>query len=301
VRHRSVVIFGGTGFVGHQLVGRLTRAGVAVTLPTRFPERHGDMKLYPGVRLMRLSSLDEEALRAVLAGHDAVINLVGILNERKHNGEGFHRAHVDLTTRILMAARHVGIGRYLHMSALKADATGGSSFYLRSKGEAEDYAHEFGRQHGIAVTSFRPSVIFGPGDSFLNRFAGLIRLTPGVFPLACAEARFAPVYVGDVADAFVGSLDDPHAIGHRVDLCGPQDYSLGELVRYTSEVIGHPRKVIGLPDWMARLQARLLEFVPGKPFSRDNYASLQTPSVCDPGCPRQSTALETVAPTYLRR
>ncbi|MFP4154148.1 MAG: complex I NDUFA9 subunit family protein [Halothiobacillaceae bacterium] len=300
MRHRSIVIFGGTGFVGRHLVGRLTRDGIRVTLPTRFVERHADMRLYPGARLLRLESYADEAMARLVEGHDAVINLVGILNERGHDGQGFRRAHVDMTATILTAVERTGVARYLHMSALKAHATAGTSHYLRTKGEAEDLAHEFGRQHGIAVTSFRPSVIFGPGDSFLNRFAGLVKLVPGVFPLACADARFSPVFVGDVVDRYFDSLDDVATYGARLDLCGPRDYRLDELVRYTAETIGRPRRVIGLPDWAARLQARLLELAPGKPFSRDNYGSLQTPSVCDPGCPRQPTTLEAVAPRYLR-
>ena len=300
MRHRSVVVFGGSGFVGHHLVGRLSRMGVAVTVPTRFPYRHLDLKLFPGAKVVPLTSLAEGALVELIQGHDAVINLIGILNERRHNGEGFRRAHVDMTTRILAATKQAGIRRYLHMSALKADAVSGTSYYLRSKGEAEDYAHQFGQQNGIAVTSFRPSVIFGPGDRFLNRFARLVKFTPGVFPLACASAMFAPVYVGDVAKAFAEVLDDPDSHGRRIDLCGPRDYSLGELVAITAEIIGRPRKVVGLPDWMARLQARVLEWIPGKPFTRDNYGSLQTPSICDPDCPRQPTALEAIAPRYLR-
>jgi len=142
-------------------------------------------------------------------------------------------------------------------------------------------------------------VIFGPGDSFLNRFAGLARLMPGVFPLACASARFSPVYVGDVVSRFVASIDDPATFGERYDLCGPHDYSLGELVSVAASTSGHPRWVVGLPMWLSRLQARVMEWLPGKPFSRDNLASLQRPNTCDPDCRREPTRLEDVAPTYL--
>src|SRR5690606_5559221 len=199
------------------------------------------------------------------------------------------------------AAHQAGIARYLHMSALGADAVNGSSFYLRSKGAAESWAHAFGSSHGIAVTSFRPSVIFGPGDSFLSRFAALARLMPGVFPLACAQARFAPVYVGDVCDQFLGALRDPGKAGQRLDLCGPRDYVLRDLVAYAARASGHPPRALPLPGWVARLQARALEFAPGKPFTRDNYASLQTASVCASGCPRQPTRLEDIAPDYVGR
>jgi uncharacterized protein YbjT (DUF2867 family) len=305
----EVVILGGTGFVGRELTSLLSRQGVPVIIPTRHAARHRDMTLMRGIRLIggtaaaadMANDRREGHWHEVLSERTVLINLVGILNERRHNGAGFEEAHVHTTQTALKAAAEAGVKRYLHMSALGADAVNGRSFYLRSKGVAEDWAHEFGAQHGIAVTSFRPSVIFGPQDSFLNRFARLARLMPGLFPLACADARFAPVYVGDVAAQFVAAIGNPLSAGARIDLCGPAEYRLRELVAYAAQVSGHPRLVIGLPDWAARLQARVLEMVPGQPFTRDNYDSLQTPSVCAEGCALQPTRLERIAPGYLAR
>lgn len=304
----AVLILGGTGFVGKALVRTLTEAGYAVTVLSRHAGGHGELASQPFVRVLdlpfnpELHDADASSLLAtLLQGHVALVNLVGILNEPRHTGEVFEQVHVGFTKTALTAAHQAGIARYLHMSALGADAVNGSSFYLRSKGAAESWAHEFGASHGIAVTSFRPSVIFGPGDSFLNRFAAVAHLMPGVFPLACAEARFAPVYVGDVCDQFLGALRDPGKAGQRVDLCGPRDYLLRDLVAYAARVSGRPRRVLPLPDWVARLQAWALEFAPGKPFTRDNYGSLQTPSICAAGCPRQPTRLEDIAPAYVGR
>ncbi len=304
----DVLILGGTGFVGKVLVRTLTEAGYAVTVLSRHASLHGYLASQPFVRVLSLpidpdvhDAGSSSLLAKLLQGHVALINLVGILNEPRHTGDVFEEVHVGFTKTALAAAHQAGIARYLHMSALGADAVNGSSFYLRSKGAAESWAHAFGSSHGIAVTSFRPSVIFGPGDSFLSRFAALARLMPGVFPLACAEARFAPVYVGDVCDQFLAALRDPDTAGQRLDLCGPRDYVLRDLVDYAARVSGHPRRVLPLPDWVARLQARALEFAPGKPFTRDNYASLQTPSVCPSGCPRQPTLLEDIAPDYVGR
>lgn len=304
---KEVVILGGTGFVGRVLASLLSQQGYSVTIPTRHAARHRDMALMRGVRLIggtpaaadMANDRREENWQEVLSEGSILINLIGILNEPRHNGEGFEQAHVHTTQVALKAAAKAGVKRYLHMSALGADANNGGSFYLRSKGKAEDWAHEFGEQQGIAVTSFRPSVIFGPQDSFLNRFAQLARLIPGVFPLACADSRFAPVYVGDVADQFMAAMTGISTIGKRIDLCGPTEYRLRELVAYAAKTSGHPRLVIGLPDWAARLQARVLEWVPGQPFTRDNYDSLQTPSVCAEGCPHQATRLERIAPGYL--
>lgn len=303
------MVIGGTGFVGRVLVRMLTQAGYAVTVPSRHAFRHRDMRLWPGVTLCDMtgaanSDLATERSGTVLANlmrdHRVVVNLVGILYEPRHNGEGFAQAHGAWTRLVLSTAAQCGVRHYLHMSALGADAQRGTSFYLRSKGEAEDWAHAFGLAMGLSVTSFRPSVIFGPGDAFMNRFARLAAWMPGVFPLACADALFSPVFVGDVAARLLAGIEEPDTVaGRQIDLCGPRDYPLRALVSYAARVSGHPRLVLGLPDWASRLQARLLEFVPGKPFTRDQYASLQTPSVCPSECARESTRLESVVPLYL--
>jgi NADH dehydrogenase len=164
------------------------------------------------------------------------------------------------------------------MSALNADQSRGSSHYLRSKGEGENRAHTLGKP-GIAVTSFRPSVIFGPDDSFLNRFAALLKI-PGPLPLACPDARLSPVFVGDVADAFANAMRDRATFGRHYELCGPESYTLEQLVRFIAQNTGHRKLIVRLPDWASRFQAAILQYFPGKPFTPDNYDSLQTPSVC---------------------
>jgi len=185
----------------------------------------------------------------------------------------------------------------LHMSALKADASNGPSFYLRSKGEAENTLFACSSEK-IAITSFRPSVIFGPEDSFFNRFASLLRITPLLFPLACPEARFAPVYVGDVANRFISALTDRSSHGQAYELCGPREYSLIELVRYTARLLGLAKPVIGLPNSISKMEASIFEYLPGKPFSLDNYNSLKIDSVCRRG-PRETTSIESIVPGYI--
>ncbi|HEX5637866.1 MAG TPA: NAD-dependent epimerase/dehydratase family protein, partial [Gammaproteobacteria bacterium] len=212
--------------------------------------------------------------------------------------DGFRRVHLDLPRKILGACQHNKVPRFLHMSALNADANTGSSHYLRSKGEGENQLHTFAGS--CAITSFRPSVIFGPGDSFFNRFASLLKLGPGFFPLACGQARFAPVFVGDVVDAFVNALHDYATYGKRYDLCGPEVFTLHELVAYTAQISGRRTRIIDLPDILARLQAHILEHVPGKPFSIDNYNSLKTDSLCDVAT-RMPTSISAVVPWYLGR
>jgi NADH dehydrogenase len=293
----NVFILGGSGFIGRELTRQLLAKGHAVSIVSRQPETCRSLK-QAGANCLPFKP---QAFTHLMEGHTVLINLIGILNEPVHNGVTFHKVHVELIKQALQAAEQAGIRRYLHMSALGADAQNGASFYQRSKGEAEDWAHSWGAEHGVAVTSFRPSVVFGPGDSFLNRFAQLARLMPGVFPLACPDARLSPVYLGDVVAAFIQALSNPASEGQRIDLCGPNDYSLKEIVELACRLSGHPRMVIGLPDWAARLQARALEYVPGQPFTRDNYDSLQVPNVCPAGCPRQPTRLDDIAPGYLKK
>lgn len=300
-RH-CVCVLGGTGFVGNHLIARLVRDGHRVRVLTRRRERHRHLQVLHAVELVECDIYSRPALQAGLRGCDLVVNLVGILNEAGRDGSGFRRAHVDLPRLLVEACRHEGVRRLLHMSALGADAVAGVSLYQRTKGEGEDLLHAAG---DLQVTSFRPSVIFGPGDSFFNRFARLLHLSPYLFPLACPGSLFAPVYVGDVVECFVRAIDNPATVGHRYELCGPYRYTLAELVQYTARVLGLPRRVVGLPDRLAQWQAKLFERLPGKPFSQDNYLSLQRPSVCNGAFPElfgvQPTAVETVVPFYLGR
>lgn len=293
-----VCILGGTGFVGQHLSARLATRGVKCRILSRHPQRYREMKVLPGIRLYRSNIFDPEALAVHFADCDAVINLVGILNEGRRGG--FHRAHVELVGKALDAAKAARVPQLLHMSALHANRTQGPSQYLITKGEGEELAYSQGQ---IQVTSFRPSVIFGPGDSFFNRFAQLLRLAPGPFPLACPEARFAPVYVGDVADAFIHALENPAARGRPYDLCGRQTFSLRELVRYTAKSLGLNPSIIGLSDGISRLQAHLFGHLPGKPFSYDNYLSLQVASVCgENGLAElgiQPKTIDEIVPLYL--
>lgn len=301
---QTLCIIGGTGFVGHHLIQRLAREGYALKILARQPERHRDLKVLPNAQLIQADVHNPQQLSRAFEGCDAVINLVGILNEKGHKGRGFYRAHVELPRKIIDACRSKGVRRLLHMSALGADAAYGLSHYQRSKGEGENLVHA---SHQMQVTSFRPSVIFGPGDSFFNRFATLLRMTPPLapFPLACAETRFAPVYVGDVVEAIVKAINNPATFGQRYDLCGPQAYSLKTLVNYTARTLGIRRKILGLGKWLSRLQAGAFEYLPGKPLSRDNVLTMQRDNVCEQGFPElfqwHPRSIDQVVPYYLQR
>lgn len=266
------VILGGTGFVGRVLVARLAADGHAVTLLSRNLASHSERMLPPGVVLREMDVYDPGALRDAFAGADVVVNLVGILNEPGDNGRGFRRAHVELTQLVIAAMQLAGVRRLLQMSSLNAGR--GHSHYLISRGQAEAAV----RASGLDWTIFEPSVIFGANDGLFCRFAALLKLAP-VMPLARAGARFAPVYVGDVAEAFVRCLGNRGSHGEVYELYGPDVFTLAEIVRMTAAQLGLRRWVLPLPDALGRLQALVFDFVPGKPFSSDNFRSLQTDSV----------------------
>jgi uncharacterized protein YbjT (DUF2867 family) len=277
MRAQSIAVLGGTGFLGTRLVARLIKDGRRVTVLSRDREQHKHLLVLPGLTLENCDVYEEGQLSEHLRGKDVVINLIGILNERGFGGAGFRRAHTELTRGVLQAARSAGVTRLLQVSALKA-AVDAPSYYLRSKGEAEQLIRE--SNTALDWTIFQPSVMFGPGDSFLNRFAGLVGAIPWVFPLAKPNARFQPVLVDDVIEAVLRCLHGGASSRQTYELGGPQVYSLREIVGLVAKLTGRRRWIMGLPDPVARMQALVMDFVPGRPFSSDNYRSLTIDSVC---------------------
>ena len=299
---QSVCVPGGSGFVGTHLCAALARAGFRITVPTRDPARARHLAMIPSLRLVGADIHDPEQLTRLCRGQHAVINLMGILNERGRDGSGFRRAHADFARKLVTACRRMRVDRLLQMSALNADPDHGASHYLRSKGMAERIIRDEAGP-GLHWTIFQPSVIFGPGDDFLNRFAGLLRMIPFCLPLARPGARLAPVWIEDVVEAFLRALGDEAAAGECYQLCGPERLTLREIVCRVRDQLGLRRAIIGLPDWAARAQAMACDFVPGKPFSTDNYRSLLVDSVCtENGLARLSIhpqPLAAILPRYL--
>lgn len=304
--NKTVCVLGGGGFVGHHLVALLATRGIRVRVPARRREDAKDLIVLPGVEVIETDIHEPANLLSLFTGMDAVVNLVGILHEstsgkadtQKARRGSFHHAHVELPHKVVQACRSSGVKRLLHMSALGADSASRSA-YQRSKAEGEALAL---KATDLDVTVFRPSVIFGPGDSFLTMFAQLLRLAPAV-PLAGASARFQPVFVGDVARAFADALDMPETFGQAYNLCGPKVYTLAELVRLTAHALGMTRFVLPLGNPASYWFARLMELKPGdKIMTRDNYYAMLADNVCPEGFPAvfgHPTALESVI-GYLR-
>ncbi len=303
MKHQNILVIGGDGFIGSHLVAQLAALGRRITVPARRRERGKHLIMLPTVDVVEADVNDAGQLAALIQGQDAVINLVGILHGDTGipYGKAFAAAHVDLPKKIIAACQLARVKRILHMSALGADVSG-PSMYQRSKADGE---HAIFIDPAIAVTCFRPSVVFGREDHFLNLFATLQRWFPFI-PLAGANARFQPVYVSDVVTAFVNALDDPETFGKTYELVGPQVYSLAQLVKFAGTASGYPRPILGLPDGLGRLQATMMEFAPGPTLmSRDNFDSMKADNVASGRLPGfealgiQATPLEQEAPLYL--
>lgn len=289
----NVCVIGGSGFVGRHVLHLLAARGCNVRVPTRRRERAKHLFLLPNVDVVEANVHAEAELAQLVRGMDAVVNLVGVLHDAR--GElGFEQAHIELPRKVIAACEANGVRRYVHMSALGADVNGPSE-YQRTKGAAEALV----RASSLDWTLFRPSVIFGRDDSFLNLFALLLKLAPVMF-LASPNTRFQPVFVEDVARAFVHSISDVATYNKAYDLCGPRVYTLHELVALVGAITGHRRPIIGLNAALSYLQAFAMELLPVKLMTRDNYHSMKVDNVSAEPFPFGivPVAIEAVAPAW---
>ena len=297
----KICVIGGTGFVGTHLITKLVSLGHSIKVITRRPERHRHLRTLPTVKITSIDFFGNKILERQIDTYDVVINLVGVLNPQGKNS--FAHVHEKVALRIAEATKAVGTPRLLHMSALNADEKA-SSEYLRSKGRAQKALLEI---EGINITTFSPSVIFGAGDSFFNRFARLLNIMPGYFPLTCANARFAPIYVGDVVDAFINSINKPETYGKNYNLCGPESFSLRELVSYTAQQIDNHYAIIPLNNFFSKPLAMFMGLFPGAPITLDNYKSMLVDSVCSNSEQSETVSelglklqsIESIVPQYL--
>jgi NADH dehydrogenase len=301
-RGEVATVFGASGFIGRYVVRRLAGAGYRVRAAVRRPDRALFLKPMGGVGQIvpfYAPVTDEAAVARAVAGASVVINLVGILAERRAGD--FTRIHAEGAGRVARAARAAGVARLVHLSALGADAASPSR-YGQSKAAGEAAV----RQAFPEATILRPSIVFGPEDQFFNRFAAMAQWLP-VMPVIAGETKFQPVYVGDVADAVMAALARPNARGVTYELGGPQVFSMRLLLEWIMQTTGHKRCMINAPMGIVRLNAAVLERLPGKLLTRDQLAMLERDNVLTPGNPGLAdlgiapTPIDLVVPEYLRR
>ena len=294
---KKITVLGGAGFVGSSLVAKLDQAGYQVKVLTRRREASKHLILLPNVQVIECNVLDNQALKQALTGSDAVINLIGILHQSGNNT--FETMHHQLPRRVAQMCEELAIARLLHISALQANQHAPSQ-YLRSKAAGESAINEFSKK--LDITIFRPSVIFGRGDSFLNLFANLVKYLP-VIALAKPNAKFQPIWVEDVAQCFVNALENTACYGKSYDLGGSTVYSLRELIQLVMTILGKQRPIIGLNDSLSMAQAFMMELMPIKLMSRDNVRSMQVDNICSTSMAAElevlPTALEVIVPEYL--
>jgi len=275
----DILLIGGNGFVGRVLAAQLQGEGYSVLLPTSHLAAGRELRMLPKVHIEDADVHDFDELQALCARikpNGAVINLVGVLHDKPAMpyGKVFKAAHVDLPKNIITAMQMNGLKRYLHMSALGADSNA-PSMYQRSKGDGEAAV----RASGLDWTIFRPSVIFGAQDQFINLFAKLTKLFPAL-PLANHQAKFQPVSVDDVATAFSMAIKMPQTIHQAYDLVGPTVYTMKEIVEFAARKAKTSCAIIPVPAFVGHLQALAFEFLPVPTLmSRDNIASMQLPNV----------------------
>ncbi len=296
MEYRRICVLGGTGFVGRALAQTLAARGVAVRVVTRQRDTQAIFPSECAVEVVHGNVHYVSDLTEHFKDCDAVVNLVGILNETPT--QTFAEVHAELPQKVAEACQYAKIGRLLHMSALGVGHDAPSR-YLKTKAAGEDAA-KAACEH---LTVFRPSVIFGAQDNFTNQFATLLRYMPFVFPLAAGRATMTPVFIDDVVAAFADALNDPNTFGQHYDIVGPTTYTLADIVRLIARTAGIRRYVLELGSALSTAQALVLERVPGKPLTRDNLLSLSVPGVTDEngllalGIEPQS--MEAILPSYL--
>ena len=300
---KNIVVLGGSGFVGSALVAKLDAAGYRVKVLTRRRDTAKHLFLLPNVNVESCNIFDDDALYNALVGADAVINLIGILHQSSRLS--FDKAHRQLPQRLVNICEALNIKRIVHMSSLGADISAPSQ-YLQSKamGEAAitNAAKQTKTNSQIQTTIFKPSIIVGRDDKFINLFATLINLMPAIL-LAKPQAKFQPIWVEDVATCMVNSLQNTATYGKTYELAGPKVYTFKALIQTIMQTLNVKRPIIGLSDRLSYAQAFMMEWLPIKLMSRDNVKSMEVDSVSNAPFPAVfgivPTALEAVIPEYL--
>jgi uncharacterized protein YbjT (DUF2867 family) len=298
-----VTVFGGSGFLGREIVRRLAADGALVRIAVRHPERAALLAKIGRagqITAVRADVWDEATVGPALAGADAAVNTVGHYVER--SDASFEAIHGQGAMHVAKAATAAGVRRLVHISGIGADPASPSP-YVRARATGERLVRE--AFHGATI--LRPSVMFGPEDAFLNTLAGLARVMPAIPLFGSGEVKLQPVYVNDVAAAVAKALAMPEAQGKAYELGGPRIYSYRALVQLVLDQTGRRRPLLPLPYAVWHALAAVTAPLPRRPISRDQVTLMQKDNVVSPGALSFAnlgitpTALEAIAPTYLRR
>ncbi len=268
-----IFLAGGTGFVGGHLRNALLRKGHSVRLLAhrRTTETGDNERIFEGDVTKAGTFLE------ALNGCDAAVNLVGIIREFPDRGITFEKLHVGATENMIDACRQAGVKRYLHMSAL-GTGPGAASRYHETKFRAEERV----RASGLDYTIFRPSIIFGPKDDFVNKLAGLIKYSPAVPVIGDGAYRLQPISADDVARCFATSLEMPATIGKTYELCGPDRLSYNEILDIIGKIMGKDGVAkVKSPVGLVKMAARLMQGFSFFPITMDQIVMLLAESFCD--------------------
>ena len=290
----KITILGGTGFIGSQLCAKLSPLCDKIHVLTRNTEANKDLKLIPNLEIIQANVSDDRTLNSMFASSDIVINTIGILNESGRDNT-FYNLHYELTKKVSNAIKINKVKRYLHISSLNADPRAISQ-YLITKGLAENYIRD-NMNNFCNTTIFRPSIVFGEDDSFFNKFSTILKFLP-IFPLACSDSKFMPIYVNELTDFMVSTIRDNTRYGQKIDVTGPNEYTFRQLIDITLKSLKIRRLIIPLNYTLSKLQAVIFQRLPGKLFTLDNFLSLQTDSCSNEGF-KGKLALEDIVPGYL--
>ncbi|NCT41714.1 MAG: complex I NDUFA9 subunit family protein [Alphaproteobacteria bacterium] len=300
--YKTATVFGGTGFVGTQIVRELAKRDIVVKIATRVPERGYFLKPCGAVGQIvpvQCDYSDAQSVAAAIEGSDYVINCIGILFEK--GGQTFERAHVEIPSAIALACGEKGVSSFIHISALGVERSESEYAKSKVKGEAAIKA-AFPR-----AVILRPSVIFGEDDEFFNMFASLAKFLPVLPLINGGETLFQPVYVGDVADAAIAAMDQSAAQGNTYELGGPETLSFKGVYEKMFEYTGQKRILFPLPNGLAKIQATFMSILPKPPITKDQIESLKTDNVMNDGALGLAdlgvnpTSLDIILPTYLTR
>lgn len=296
---KTITVFGGTGFIGRNLIAKLAKKGFKIIVPTRNPYLHGYLKPMgePGqIDVLKFNPYNFSNLNEFIDSSEIVINCIGVLYEKKN--QKFDHAHHFFPKFLTSILNKNVTKKFIHISALGAKENS-NSLYIKSKFQGEQVITSNFKNSVI----LRPSIVFGTNDNFFNLFNKLINLLP-IIPLAGAKTKFQPCYVGDVTDAIIKIIEDINP-SQVYELGGPKVYTFKELIETLLGSLNKKRLIVGLPDFISRVQAKIMQLFPNPLLTEDQLEILRSDNICSNHYPGFSElgiytrSVEIILPNYI--